>query len=270
MLFLLSPAKTLDYESPLPKLVKEAAPQSPVFLEQSTQLVKHLKKLSSAQLSELMGLSENLAALNAQRFKDWSVKNTDQNSRPSVFAFNGDVYDGLAAKSLKKSELTYLESHLVILSGLYGALKPLDALQPYRLEMGTSFRVEKFKNLYEFWGPQIANYLNARLDQEDTRVVINLASQEYFKSVDLKTLNAPVVECVFEDEKKGQYKVISFFAKKSRGLMVRYAAMRRSKEPESLKDFDLEGYVFQPKISTETKYVFRRSEKSLKALVQEA
>jgi cytoplasmic iron level regulating protein YaaA (DUF328/UPF0246 family) len=265
MLLLISPAKTLDYESPLPNSLKNLGPQAPVFPDQTATLIKQLKKLSVTDLSDLMSLSQNLAELNSKRYKDWSAFNTDQNSRPSLFAFNGDVYDGLAAKSLKKPELTWLESHLVILSGLYGVLKPLDALQPYRLEMGTALKVAKSKNLYEFWGTQIAHYLNTRLDSESSRVVINLASQEYFKSVDRKTLDAQVIECVFEDEKNGQYKVISFFAKKARGLMVRFAATQRVKTPEALKDFDLEGYAFEPKASTQLRYVFKRSEQYLKS-----
>ena len=266
MLILLSPAKTLDYETPLPASLKDLGPREPVFPRETATLVKHLKKLSSSDLSDLMSLSEKLAELNVKRFKDWSAIHTENNSRPSIFAFNGDVYDGLAVKSLKKPELSYLESHLVILSGLYGVLKPMDSLQPYRLEMGTALKVAKSKNLYEFWGGQIAQYLNTRLDAEPSRVVINLASQEYFKSVDRQTLDAQVIECVFEDEKNGQYKVISFFAKKARGLMVRFAATNRLKAPEALKDFDLEGYIFEPKTSNSLKYVFRRSEKSLKAV----
>jgi len=260
MLFLLSPAKTLDYDTPLPAEFQGLEPQAPVFAHQSATLVKQLKKLSASDLSVLMSLSPNLAELNAKRFKDWKPVYTPNNSRPSIFAFNGDVYDGLSVKSLKKADLTWLESHLVILSGLYGVLKPLDALQPYRLEMGTALKVAKSHNLYEFWGAQIAQYLNARLDAASSRVVINLASQEYFKSVERKTLNAQLIECVFEDEKNGQFKVISFFAKKARGLMVRFAATHRIKRPEDLKSFDLQGYGFAVKASSAERYVFRRSE----------
>jgi cytoplasmic iron level regulating protein YaaA (DUF328/UPF0246 family) len=260
MLLLLSPAKTLDYESPLPQGIKDLRPQSPIFTDRTSTLVKNLKKLSVSELSDLMSLSEKLAELNVKRFHDWRATDTLENSRPSIFAFNGDVYDGLAAKSLKKTDLAWLESHLVILSGLYGVLKPLDALQPYRLEMGTTLKVAKSRNLYDFWGPRIAQYLNTRLDEEDSRVVVNLASQEYYKSVDLKTLRAQVIECVFEDEKNGRHKVISFFAKKARGLMVRFAALQRIKTPEALKNFDLEGYAFEPKSSSAERYVFRRAE----------
>ena len=262
MLFLLSPAKTLDYDTPLPAEFQGLEPQAPVFANQSATLVKQLKKLSASDLSLLMSLSPNLAELNVKRFKDWKPVYTPDNSRPSIFAFNGDVYDGLSVKSLKKSDLTWLESHLVILSGLYGVLKPLDALQPYRLEMGTALKVAKSHNVYEFWGAQIAQYLNARLDAVSSRVVINLASQEYFKSVERKTLNAQLIECVFEDEKDHKFKVISFFAKRARGLMVRFAIDQKIKTPEALKDFDYEGYQFHAPTSSEDHWVFRRPQKT--------
>jgi cytoplasmic iron level regulating protein YaaA (DUF328/UPF0246 family) len=168
------------------------------------------------------------------------------------------VYDGLAAKSLKKPELTWLESHLVILSGLYGVLKPLDALQPYRLEMGTALKVAKSKNLYEFWGTQIAQYLNTRLNSESSRVVINLASQEYFKSFHASKLSAPVVECVFQEGRNGQFKIISFSAKRARGMMARYAIDHRLTASEQLRAFDLDGYTWCAAQSSPTRLVFRR------------
>jgi cytoplasmic iron level regulating protein YaaA (DUF328/UPF0246 family) len=257
MLLLLSPAKTLDYDSPVPEAVTERA-EPPAFVDRSAELITVLRRKSADDIAELMHLSPVLAALNAERYAAWSRSCGHGNSRPAVFAFDGDVYEGLQARRLKKAELDWVQEHVVILSGLYGALRPLDLLQPYRLEMGTKLENKRGKDLYAFWGDTIARYLNERLDGEKRRVVVNLASQEYFKAVDRKTLDARIVECVFEDWKTDRYKVISFFAKRARGLMARYAAAKRPKTPEALQKFDLEGYAFDPSDSDDDRWVFRR------------
>ena len=199
MLFLLSPAKSLDYESALPP-VKASEPQ---FVPQSTELISTLKKKSPKQIAELMDLSEALAQLNVDRYKAWSPQFTETNARPAVLAFNGDVYEGLDAKSLKPKDLQWAQDHVAILSGLYGVLRPLDLMQPYRLEMGTALNHGKANNLYQFWGAQIAEHLNQQLSASKDPVIVNLASQEYFKSVDRKVLQARVIECVFQDFKNG-------------------------------------------------------------------
>ena len=254
MLFLLSPAKSLDYESPLPAVTAS----QPQFVAQSTALIATLKKKTPKQIAELMDLSEALAKLNTDRYKAWTPEFTQENARPAVLAFNGDVYEGLNAPSLKPKDLQWAQEHVAILSGLYGVLRPLDLMQPYRLEMGTSLKHGKSSNLYQFWGTQIADYLNQQLASHKEPVIVNLASQEYFKAVDLKTLQARVVECVFQDFKNGQYKIISFFAKRARGLMARFAIEHKVKTVEQLKAFNLEGYVFASDVSDADTLVFRR------------
>ena len=254
MLFLLSPAKSLDYESALPP-VKASEPQ---FVPQSTELISTLKKKNPKQIAELMDLSEALAQLNVARYKAWSPTFTETNARPAVLAFNGDVYEGLDAKSLKPKELQWAQDHVAILSGLYGVLRPLDLMQPYRLEMGTALKHGKANNLYQFWGAQIAGHLNQQLSASKDPVIVNLASQEYFKAVDRKVLQARVIDCVFQDFKNGQYKIISFFAKRARGLMARYAIQQQAKTPEALQNFNSEGYAFEPSASKDDTLVFRR------------
>ena len=254
MLFLLSPAKSLDYESALPP-VKASEPQ---FVPQSAELISTLKKKNPKQIAELMDLSEALAQLNVDRYKAWSPKFTETNARPAVLAFNGDVYEGLDAKSLKPKELQWAQDHVAILSGLYGVLRPLDLMQPYRLEMGTALKHGKANNLYQFWGSQIAAHLNQQLSASQDPVIVNLASQEYFKAVDRKVLQARVIDCVFQDFKNGQYKIISFFAKRARGLMARYAIQHQVKTPEALQNFNLEAYAFEPSASNDDTLVFRR------------
>jgi len=259
MLLLLSPAKSLDYESQL-----EGVPHTlPQFVSQSAELIDVLKHKTPAQISELMDLSDNLAALNVARYEAWRPKFSSKNSRQAILAFNGDVYEGLDAKSLTPKNLEWAQNHVCILSGLYGVLRPLDWMQPYRLEMGTPLLNPRGKNLYQFWGASIAQYLNAQLDKDKTPVVINLASQEYFKAVDPKTLKARMIECVFEDYKGGKYKVISFFAKRARGLMARYAIEKQIKNPEKLKEFDVDAYAFVASASDENRWVFRRREKGV-------
>jgi hypothetical protein len=206
-------------------------------------------------------LSDNLAALNVARYEAWRPKFTAKNSKQAVLAFNGDVYDGLEAKSLKPKDLEWAQEHVCILSGLYGVLRPLDWMQPYRLEMGTALTNLRGKNLYQFWGASIAQHLNAQLVKDKTPVVVNLASQEYFKAVDQKVLKARVIECVFEEYKGGKYKVISFFAKRARGLLARYAIQKHIQNPEKLKDFNLEGYAYAASESDANRWIFRRREK---------
>ena len=254
MLFLLSPAKSLDYGTP----VGDVPHTQPRFVRQSAALIGVLAQKSPQQIAELMRLSDSLSALNVARYQAWTAKFTVQNSRQAVLAFNGDVYEGLNAKTLKPQDLEWAQDHLCILSGLYGVLRPLDRMQPYRLEMGTKLLTDKGKNLYQFWGAQIADHLNERLQSDKTPVIVNLASQEYFKSVDRKTLKARVVECVFEEYKNGQYKVISFMAKRARGLMARYAVTQRISTPKKLEGFKLEGYAFDADASQPERLVFRR------------
>ncbi|QXZ10070.1 peroxide stress protein YaaA [Comamonas sp. Y33R10-2] len=257
MLFLISPAKSLDYESPV---CAELPHTLPVFKKQPLELIEVLREKSPQQISALMSISDKLAVLNVGRYEAFSPKFTAKNSRQAVLAFNGDVYEGLNAASLKPKELDWAQEHVLILSGLYGVLRPLDLLQPYRLEMGTRLENAKGSNLYQFWGSQIADYLNERIKEqpEAERIVVNLASQEYFKSVDLKALKAPVVECAFEDFKGGKYKIISFHAKRARGLMVRWAVQHKAKKVADLRKFDLEGYALAEQASTPSKLVFRR------------
>ncbi|MEO8023455.1 peroxide stress protein YaaA [Polaromonas sp.] len=254
MLFLLSPAKSLDFETP-PHV---ATHTQPLFIKQSSQLIKVLRKKTPAQVSELMSLSDTLAGLNVARYQVWSPTFTEKNARQAVLAFNGDVYGGLDAKSLKAKELDWAQKHVCILSGLYGVLRPLDLMQPYRLEMGTRLSTAQGNNLYQFWGTQIAGYLNERAAADTSPVVVNLASEEYFKAVDRKALKARVVSCVFEDFKGGKYKIISFNAKRARGLMARYAIGKKLATVRKLEGFEAEGYRFAPAVSGPDRLVFRR------------
>jgi cytoplasmic iron level regulating protein YaaA (DUF328/UPF0246 family) len=206
-----------------------------------------------------MSLSDNLAQLNVARYQAWSTRATVKNARQAALAFDGDVYGGLNARSLSADDLAWAQDHVCMLSGLYGVLRPLDLMQPYRLEMGTRLANPGGKDLYQFWGTKIAEYLNQRLRDDISPVVVNLASQEYFKAVDTKALRARVIECVFEEHKSGQYKVISFFAKRARGLMARFAATHRLVTPEQLRAFDVEGYAWNAEASRPERLVFRRN-----------
>jgi cytoplasmic iron level regulating protein YaaA (DUF328/UPF0246 family) len=209
-----------------------------------------------------MSLSDQLSGLNVARYQAWVPKFTAKNSKQAVLAFDGDVYGGLDASTLGEPDLDWLQQHLCILSGLYGVLRPLDWMQPYRLEMGTRLVTPKGRNLYQFWGSQLASYLNERAAADLSPVVVNLASEEYFKAVDRKVLKPRVVTCVFEERKADGYKIISFMAKRARGLMVRYAVQHRVTTPEQLKAFDLEGYRFVPAASDTDRLVFRREQKA--------
>lgn len=205
-----------------------------------------------------MDISDSLAALNAARYQAWSTRFTERNARQAVLAFDGDVYGGLDARSLDAADLGWAQDHLRILSGLYGVLRPLDWMQPYRLEMGTALPVGEARNLYQYWGGEIAAHLNRELAADRTPVVVNLASQEYFKAVDRKVLKARVVECVFEEWKGGGWKIVSFFAKRARGLMARHVIRQRVQTPRGLESFDLEGYAFDAAASEPERLVFRR------------
>jgi len=254
MLFLLSPAKSLDFNPP----AAEVPHTQPLFVPQARALIDILQQKSPQDIASLMSLSDSLAGLNVARYQAWSPKFTAKNAKQAVLAFNGDVYDGLDAKTLRADELAWAQDHVCILSGLYGVLRPLDYMQPYRLEMGTKLPNPRGRDLYQFWGSQIADYLNTRLAADTTPAVINLASQEYFKALDKKALKARVVDCVFEDFKDGQYKIISFYAKRARGLMTRFATTRRLSLPAQLKDFNLDGYAFAATSSSAERLVFRR------------
>jgi cytoplasmic iron level regulating protein YaaA (DUF328/UPF0246 family) len=255
MLFLLSPAKSLDYDTPLDP---QHPHTPPLFVKQSKELIDLLRTHSPLQIGELMALSDALSALNVARYQAWSSRATTKNARQAALAFDGDVYGGLDARRLGIEDLAWAQDHVCILSGLYGVLRPLDLMQPYRLEMGTRLANAKGRDLYHFWGTQIADYLNTRLRSDISPVVINLASQEYFKAVDTKALKARVVECVFEDYKNDQYKIISFFAKRARGLMARYAVTHQLVKPEQLRAFDVDGYSWNAALSTPERMVFRR------------
>ena len=258
MLLLLSPAKKLDYDSP----VRTTLHTQPLFVEQAAGLIEVLKEKSASEIAALMKLSDTLAKLNVERYAAWTPSFTQVNSRQAVLAFNGDVYEGLDAASLSDAQLQWAQEHVAMLSGLYGVLRPLDLMQPYRLEMGTRLATEQGKNLYDYWGSEIAQYLNQRLESAAEPTVLNLASEEYFKAVDLETLNARVVQCVFQDYKNGDWKIISFHAKRARGLMARYIIENEIREPGALAGFDSAGYAYDAKSSSESRLVFRRKEVS--------
>ena len=254
MLLLVSPAKDLDF-APLARPIPVTQPQ---MLAQSQQLAAICKTLTPAELSALMHISDKLAGLNAARFGQWQLPFTEQNAKAALFAFNGDVYQGLDAASLSDDDIAFAQQHLRILSGLYGVLRPLDLMQPYRLEMGTKLTNPHGKDLYAFWQDSITTQLNQQISELNHELVVNLASQEYFKAVKPKLLNARLITPVFKDFKNGQYKIISFFAKKARGLMARYIIQQRITELGQLKDFDLAGYQFSSEQSSATELVFLR------------
>lgn len=254
MLLFLSPAKSLDYKTP-PQV---ATFTQPAFLDQSASLIRQLRRLSPADIAHLMDLSDPLATLNFSRYADWTLPFHPDNAKQAVLAFDGDVYDGLAAKNLSADDLDFAQKQVRILSGLYGILKPLDLIQPYRLEMGTKFANEGGKDLYAFWGERLLNAINAELAEMPRPVVINLASEEYFKAAVGRKIKGELIQPVFEDWKNGKYKIISFYAKRARGLMTRYAVLNRLNEPEGLKDFDYDGYEFESSPSDENRWVFRR------------
>ncbi len=237
--------------------VKGFKTSQPAFLEDSQLLIDTVRKFSVKKIMDLMEVSEDLAKLNHQRFQDWSTPFTEKNAKPAVLAFTGDVYEGLKAPTLKKPDLAFAQKHLRILSGLYGLLAPLDLIQPYRLEMGRVFKNKRGKNLYEFWGNQITEAIN----EAESDLLVNLASNEYFKSVKKRELKAEIVTPVFKDEKKGKLKVISFFAKKARGAMARFIIENRIQSADALKEFNEDEYTFDPKLSSAKELVFTRPER---------
>ena len=257
MLFLLSPAKTLDYETPTPAPLRRRATE-PLFTERAAELIAVLRRQSPAQVAALMDLSDKLARLNVDRYAAWQPQATAGNARPAVLAFDGDVYAGLQARTLKTADLAWAQQHLVILSGLYGVLRPLDWLQPYRLEMGTALKTRRGKDLYAWWGDTLAEYLNQRQAEVAAPVVVNLASAEYARAALRPALRARVVECVFEEGKGNGYKVISFFAKQARGLMARHAVTVRARSVRALESFNAAGYALDRAVYQPDRLVFRR------------
>lgn len=256
MLAVVSPAKNLDYESDLPEL----SVTQPRLLNNAEELVEICRQLSPQQLGSLMKISDKLAGLNAARFEQWQRPFNEDNARPAMYAFNGDVYTGLDAASLSSEAVGTAQKQLRILSGLYGVLRPLDLMQPYRLEMGTKLDNPNGKNLYEYWGDTITQMLNNDLAELGSSTLVNLASNEYFSAVKPKALNADIITPVFKDEKNGQYKVISFYAKKARGLMARFILNQKPESVSDLKGFDANGYSFNEAMSSDKQLVFCRAE----------
>ena len=248
MIALISPAKTLDFSS------IDGNFNTPKMLAEIDILIQNLKQKSSEDIAKLMKLSEKLALLNYQRFQDFSLDFNKNNSKPAVFAFKGDVYTGIDIASFSNQDIDFIQNSLAILSGLYGLLKPFDLIQPYRLEMGTRLQIGEFKNLYQFWGDKISNEIN----KIESDVIINLASNEYFKAVDKKSLNAKIIDIDFKENKNGEYKIIGIYAKKARGLMVQFMVKNKIKNPEDLKQFNLENYQFSDELSNENHWVFIR------------
>lgn len=256
MLIVISPAKTLDFETaPITKDHTQAG-----FLKESRQLVSQLKKLTPAEVSSLMKISDKLGLLNFLRFNEWKTPFTLNNSKQALLAFKGDVYTGMNAESFSNQDLKFAQKYLRILSGLYGVLKPLDLIQSYRLEMGTHFENKKGKDLYEFWGSKLTDQINQDLKASKSKHLINLASNEYFKSLQVKNINAEIIVPVFKDYKNGQYKIISFYAKKARGSMSAYIIKNKLKNPEDIKAFNVDGYKFNQSKSNATNYVFLRKQ----------
>jgi cytoplasmic iron level regulating protein YaaA (DUF328/UPF0246 family) len=259
MLMVISPAKTLDFETP-PTTERFTQPQ---YLDHSQDLITQLRELTPAQISELMHLSDKLAGLNAARFGSWTPAFTPKNAKQALLAFKGDVYTGLAAETLGQADLDYAQQHLRMLSGLYGLLRPLDLMQPYRLEMGTKLANARGKDLYAFWGERISEWLNEALAEQGDDVLLNLASNEYFSAVKRPALKARVIDTEFRDQKNGQYKIISFYAKKARGMMSRFVISERIDNPEHLKQFALQGYRYSKDLSKTDKLVFLRDESAV-------
>ncbi len=254
MLIVISPAKTLDFENARVIELKT----NPDFTKQAKELVGILKKHSPDELMELMGISDKLAALNHMRFKQWHPKPSEEIARQALCAFKGEVYTGLNVEDWNNANFDFAQNHLRILSGLYGVLRPLDLISPYRLEMGTKLETEKGKNLYEFWGDTITKSIQKQLKAQDDNVLINLASNEYFKSIKTKQLKAEIITPVFKDFKNGEYKVLSFFAKKARGLMSRYIIQNEISDPENIKHFTEGGYYYNDKLSKGNQWAFTR------------
>ncbi|MCM2681343.1 peroxide stress protein YaaA [Echinimonas agarilytica] len=256
MLAVVSPAKTLDFETP----ANTSSFSQSDLLSHSAELIERCRQLTPADIGGLMKISDKLAGLNAARFAEWQPNMTPENAKQAALAFKGDVYTGLDAQSLSEADFTYAQSHLRILSGLYGLLRPLDLMLAYRLEMGTKLDNTRGKNLYEFWGSIITDALNQALQEQGDDVLVNLASNEYFKAVKAKQIKGTLITPVFKDCKNGQYKIISFYAKKARGLMARYLIETKPSSVEQLKRFDTDGYYFSEEQSSSDTLVFLRDE----------
>jgi cytoplasmic iron level regulating protein YaaA (DUF328/UPF0246 family) len=256
MLTIISPAKKLDYSQP----AEAHECSQPMLLEHSEQLLNDLRLLSPDDICSLMGLSDKLGALNFERFQEWQTPFSRENAKQAILAFKGDVYQGLDAENMSADELAWAQDNLRILSGLYGLLRPMDLMQPYRLEMGTKFANNRGANLYQFWGEIITNQLNKLLSASPKSVLINLASNEYFKSVKPKKLEADIITPIFMDQKNDKYKIISFFAKRARGLMSAFIIKNKITDAEQLKTFNVDGYSYNPAMSEGNKWVFCRPE----------
>ncbi len=255
MLVVISPAKALDCSRP--KIKTHTLPQ---FIEESIELVRVMKKKSSADLKKLMAVSDDLAQLNHSRFQEWKIPFTLDNAKQAILTFKGDVYKSLDAESLNMNDLKFAQKHLYILSGLYGLLRVFDLIQPYRLEMGTKLSHGQWKSLYQFWGDKLSNQINESLKAHGSKgVLVNLASQEYYKVLKSKQVNVPVITPAFKEKKGNDYKTIGFVAKKARGMMSRYIIENRIKDVEQLKQFKLGGYRFRPNMSDESTWVFTRA-----------
>lgn len=258
MIILLSPAKTLDFETPTPHSVCTEAD----YISLSKDLIKGLAKMSTEQIAELMSISPKLAELNSNRYQKWQQKHTEKNSKQAVLAFKGDVYEGLEAWNFSKSDFNFAQKHLRILSGLYGILRPLDLIQAHRLEMGTIYPNPAGKDLYAFWGDRLSKTINLELEKSKSRMVINLASQEYFKAAREKDIEGEIISPIFKDEKNGQFKIISFYAKKARGYMSSYLIRNRITNYEGLLGFAEQGYELDSQNTVNKNPVFIRREKN--------
>lgn len=256
MLIVISPAKTLDYETP----PKTKVFTTPDYLDQSQGLINRLRNFSSLDISDLMKVSAKIADLNFDRYEAWKKPFTQKNAKQAVLAFKGDVYTGLNAETFKADDFKFAQNHLRVLSGLYGLLRPLDLMQPYRLEMGTKLKTDEGKNLYEFWGSDITEGLNKQLKKIKSDILINLASNEYFKAVKPKELNAEIITPAFKEFKNGEYKMIGIYAKKARGLLSRYIIQNKLSDPEDLKSFNEEGYRYNKTLSKGNNWVFTRKQ----------
>lgn len=254
MLAILSPAKTLDYETPL----KTKLNSQPIYGRESNQLIKTLRTFEPFEVASLMKISDKLADLNHKRYVEWRNKPAESKTRPAAFAFKGDVYQGLEAESFNDNDLKFAQRHLRILSGLYGLLRPLDVIQPYRLEMGTKLKTSKGQNLYDYWGTKLTNGLNEALKESKEGTLVNLASNEYFGAIQAKLLKGSLLNIGFKEKRNGQLKFVSFSAKKARGLMAKFIIKERLKNPDDLKNFDLEDYKFNKKLSSELDWTFSR------------
>ena len=254
MLAILSPAKTLDYETPL----KTKLNSQPIYGRESNQLIKTLRKFEPFEVASLMKISDKLADLNHKRYVEWRNKPAESKTRPAALAFKGDVYQGLEAQSFNDNDLKFAQRRLRILSGLYGLLRPLDVIQPYRLEMGTKLKTSKGQNLYDYWGTKLTNGLNEALKESKEGTLVNLASNEYFGAVQPELLEGSLLNIGFKEKRNGQLKFVSFSAKKARGLMANFIIKERVKKPDDLKSFDLENYRFNAKMSSELEWTFSR------------